>query len=231
MALTNLRRPVNLTGAKGRPMSQIPPPPPPHDYQRPDEPHYYMPQPRRTNVAAVVSLVSGLALCIPYATGIVAVVLGIAGLRKAKNPGVGGRGMALAGLILGAVSLLGWIVISIAVYRGYQQVRPGLTVTDTYLRNLAAGNTADAQANSTGAMSNEEIARLSQQVQRLGAYRGFTPTNVSMDYANGAARWDLGGRARFGETDTSVSITLQRHGPAWKVSRLVVTDRAVEAVE
>ena len=190
-----------------------------------------MPQPRRTNVAAIVSLVAGLALCIPYATGIVAVVLGIVGIRKAKYPGIGGRGMALAGLILGVVSLLGWIIISIAVYTGYQQVRPGLTVTDSYLRNLAAGNIADAQANSTGAMSSEEIARLSQQVRRLGTFRGFTPTNVRMDYANGAARWDLDGRARFGETDTSVSITLQREGTVWKVSRMVVTEPAVEAVE
>jgi prepilin-type processing-associated H-X9-DG protein len=60
-----------------------------------------------SNGFATASLICGiLGFCIPVLGGIVAIVLGIVGLTKTKDPRVGGKGMAIAGLVLGGVSIV-----------------------------------------------------------------------------------------------------------------------------
>lgn len=63
------------------------------------------------STAAVIALVCGLLLCLGPLTGIPAIIAGFIGRRAAKvDPAnVGGSGMALAGIILGIVNLLGWM--------------------------------------------------------------------------------------------------------------------------
>ena len=58
--------------------------------------------------AAVLALVSGLLLCLGPLTGITAIIAGILGLKAAKDDsrGVGGRGLSMAGIILGALNLV-----------------------------------------------------------------------------------------------------------------------------
>jgi len=60
---------------------------------------------QQNNVLAIVSLICAIVgLCIPIVTSIVAIILGAIAL---KNPVQ--KGMAIAGLIVGGVCLLGWI--------------------------------------------------------------------------------------------------------------------------
>jgi len=55
-------------------------------------------------------------MCIPIVTGLLAAIFGWIGIRKSQQyPHVGGRGMALAGMILGIVSTVGWIVVGTVV--------------------------------------------------------------------------------------------------------------------
>lgn len=85
-----------------------PPPPPP--------PGYYAPPPaKQTNWWAVLSLIFGV-----IGGVLVSVICGIVGLSKAKQ-GQGGRGLAIAGLVLSAlwvVALVGGIVIYLTVVKG-----------------------------------------------------------------------------------------------------------------
>jgi hypothetical protein len=60
---------------------------------------------QETNGLAVASLVCGLLLCLPIAS-LLAVIFGIISLGKTKDPRVGGRGMAIAGTVLGCLGLL-----------------------------------------------------------------------------------------------------------------------------
>src|SRR5271156_6556428 len=70
---------------------------------------YSMPASTRTSGAAITSLVCGLLGCVPFVTGLVAVITGIIGISATGNPAVRGRGMAIAGLILGLLSIGGWL--------------------------------------------------------------------------------------------------------------------------
>lgn len=95
-----------------------PPPPPPGGYGEP-APGYG--QPQTNSVMAIISLVTGiLGICCAgwFILSIAAVVLGYLGRKEIRESGgtKKGDGMALAGLILGAIGIalgiLSWILIA-----------------------------------------------------------------------------------------------------------------------
>jgi uncharacterized membrane protein len=63
------------------------------------------PQPAKRNPIAIASLICGLIACIPFVS-ILAIGFGIIGWRKTKAPGVRGKGMAIAGIVLGSIGVL-----------------------------------------------------------------------------------------------------------------------------
>lgn len=70
----------------------------------------YPPQPGKTNGMSIASLVLGLVgvpLCFLFVPSLLAVIFGIVGLNQIKSdPNQRGRGMAIAGIVLGAVMLV-----------------------------------------------------------------------------------------------------------------------------
>ncbi|HWC21242.1 MAG TPA: DUF4190 domain-containing protein [Flexivirga sp.] len=75
-------------------------------------------QPKPTNglaIAAFVTSLAGFVFC--FVAGIVAIVLGVLGLNRSKEIGGVGRGMSIAGIVIGAVQVvasIGYIVAIIA---------------------------------------------------------------------------------------------------------------------
>jgi hypothetical protein len=62
-------------------------------------------QPNKTNVLAIVSLVSA------FFVSVVGIITGHIALSQIKKTGENGRGLALAGTVLGYVFTLGWIIL------------------------------------------------------------------------------------------------------------------------
>lgn len=76
----------------------------------------YAVDPKIGNGWAVTSLIFGIfSFCIPLLATIVAVTAGILGLLKTKDPRVGGRGLSIAGIVLGVVGVLPSIFFSFFV--------------------------------------------------------------------------------------------------------------------
>ncbi len=73
------------------------------------------PQPLKTSVLAIISLVLGLLFCIPFAAPLVGLVLGIVALVMIAKPerALKGRGLAIAGVVVSAIVLLGHVVTTI----------------------------------------------------------------------------------------------------------------------
>ena len=65
--------------------------------------------PKKTNVLAIVAFISA------FFVSLLAIILGHISLSQIKKTGEGGRGLALAGTILGYVFSFGWIAVIIAV--------------------------------------------------------------------------------------------------------------------
>jgi len=97
------------------PSGAYPPPPPPGAYPPPPPPNYqpppgpYAPPTPGTNWWAVISLIFGV-----IGGVLISVVCGIIGLNRAKQ-GQGGRGMAIAGLVLSALWAVGIVILVAAL--------------------------------------------------------------------------------------------------------------------
>lgn len=112
--------------ASPTPPAAYPPPAPPAPpaYGAPAAPPAYgaapayaaYPQGPKTNTLAIVSLVSSLVgvFVIPIIGQIVGIITGHMSLGQIKRTGEGGRGLGLAGVIIGWVSLALWILGIIA---------------------------------------------------------------------------------------------------------------------
>lgn len=77
---------------------------------------YQPPRPTGTNGKAIASLVTslaGLAFCgLP---SIVGLVLGVIAMRETKRTGQEGHGLALAGVIVGALAVVGWLLYAVVI--------------------------------------------------------------------------------------------------------------------
>src|SRR5687767_10184515 len=121
-------------------MSQVPHPPPP---TAPPGQYGGPPPggtPARRNGAAIASLIFGLLGCIRLRGSLLAIVLGFVGVRKARDPQVGGKGLAIAGIILGLLWLGIYAAFGgtiLAVVRGTEAER---ATAKAFVTDLAAGN-------------------------------------------------------------------------------------------
>jgi hypothetical protein len=197
-------------------MSQIPPQPPSPQSMPPAG--YPAPAPRKTNGAAVGSLIVGLlGFCIPFLGGLIAVVLGFFGIQKAKDPQVGGKGMAIAGLILGLLSIGVWALAGGGVMRLIRGTAAEREVAKQFITDVAAGNTDAALAKTDGTIQREEVQDLTKTVQGWGSLKDVTTAGFS--YSGG--RCQVAGVATFGETSKPFEMNLVESGEdVWKVSSL-----------
>jgi len=94
------------------------PPPPPGGYGSPPPPpggygYQPLPQATGTNGMAIASLVCSLLGLLCAIGSILGLIFGFVALGQINKTGQGGRGMAMAGIIIGAISLVLGIVIGI----------------------------------------------------------------------------------------------------------------------
>jgi len=181
-------------------MTQMPPPP-----SMPYQPGMQNPynQPARTNVAAVISLICGILGCLVI-TPIIAVITGIVGIVQAKTLKTG-RGMALTGLILGILWIVGGAgilgttfyfarnsggIVNWAVGAGTKQQ---MTVV---LNNLVDGNTAAAKPFMPG-FSDEQLDSLSAELKPLGHVKEISFSSFKTNVNNGVVDSTYAGTITF----------------------------------
>ncbi len=70
---------------------------------------YY--QPQTTNGFSIAALICSIVLgWVPFLGGVLGVTFGLIGLRQCKRTGQRGRGLAIAGIVIGAVAIALWIL-------------------------------------------------------------------------------------------------------------------------
>ena len=99
------------------PQPFAPPPAPPFPGAAPVAPFAPAPPPpprsgSTTNTLAVVSFVAGVLCCVPVVTQAVALTCGFMGLTAIEESrgAQGGRGLAVAGIVLGGLGLVAWVL-------------------------------------------------------------------------------------------------------------------------
>jgi prepilin-type processing-associated H-X9-DG protein/predicted Zn finger-like uncharacterized protein len=95
-----------------QPTGSVTPPGMPPNYPQAQAQYSIPAGPQQSNGMAIASLICGLLGCTGIG-GILAIIFGIVALNKTKDPRYGGRGMAIAGLVLGCFGLIVPCMVSI----------------------------------------------------------------------------------------------------------------------
>lgn len=193
-------------------MAQFPQVPPPW----PAAPPPVQP-PRRGNGAAVVSLVLGIFGCIPEVTGVLAIILGVIGLRRARDPNVGGKGLAAAGLTLGIVSVVLWTAGIGIVGAMWHGSAPARDLAREYLDDFARQDVPAIMAASTRSVTEPQVRALSYRLRRLGPLQDVRFTGVYCNFGQ-PAQWTLNGQASYANGEAVFTIQIVRRADAWKVN-------------
>jgi hypothetical protein len=187
-----------------------------------------MPPPpaRAGNVAAIVGLVCGALGCVPFVTGVAAVIFSIVGLRKSREPGRGGRGIAIAGLVLGIVSVAGWGLFGGGVWAlvaGTAEVR---TVAKQFVWDVGRAKTAEAAAacDPAGGPDRAKVEAMSATLAPLGELHDVTVTSVETEYANGVKTASIGGRADFAKRAVRFRLDMIKRNEQWKVKGAIFAE-------
>jgi len=207
-------------------MSQVPPPayPPQYPPMPPAGPRgpYDPPPPARNNLSALFSLIFGLFQCIPFLMGLLAIILGFMGLRRARNPQVagGGRGLAIIGIILGFIGLIGWTIFfafgGLALWGVALATEKPRAVARQVVQDLSTGNLDGAMAGVSSSMDKEDMAQLMRKMKPWGALQDMTNTSMSIDNAGGV----LKGKTTFANTTKNHEIHVNLENDQWKVMSL-----------
>lgn len=190
-------------------MSQFPNQPPmnpPQPYVQPG-----MPGERpRASAAAIASLIFGILGCVPFLTSILAVILGIVGIRKTRDPRYTGKGIAIAGLILGLLGIVGWGTMGGGVYALYVTSRPVASVAQQFVKDVDAANLAAASAKAESTVTPAELQTLAEQFKQWGHLQDLTIPSRTVESTNGQTTWTLVGVARFGSGTKAATIKLRK---------------------
>lgn len=200
-----------------------PPPPPPIPAG-----HYPAPagaygiQPARRSGAAVASLVFGLLLCVPFVTGLLAIVTGLVGLGATRAGGRTGRGLATVGLILGVLNLVTWGAATpkmIALGKSaYTQVTAQNDIARQFFRDLSAGDVAAAAGKCHSTMPREALEQGAQTLQSWGALQDVTVSSVNVQSSTSTGdSWLIQGTAKYASGDRNFKVEFGKENGKWVI--------------
>lgn len=179
-------------------------------YGQPGIPGTPPPGERKLSISALMSLICGIIGCVPFITSLLAVILGIVGIKATSDPRRSGRGLAIAGLILGLIGLAGWGLFGGGIYAMIAGSRPAATVAHQFTSDLAAGNISGAAAQCEPTLAQEQLQSLADQFKSWGGFRDLTIPAREVNKQNGETIWTLTGVASFGNTTKRATFTIRK---------------------
>jgi len=182
---------------------------------------YAPPPANQGNGMAVASLIfSLLGFCLLFLGGLLGILFGIMGLKRANQAGGSGRGLAITGIVLGIITLITSSAIvgtgGMAYFGIRKVVNQYFGFVDDYIKDVSQGNVDAALAKTTG-MTREEIDAQSNQLKPLGAYKSWSfrsSGNTTSKSSGSGTTSSFPGTAHFanGNKDFEVSITADSSG-------------------
>jgi hypothetical protein len=162
---------------------------------------------------------------VPLLTGLLAVVFGIAGIRSTRDPRVAGRGLAIAGLVLGLVSLVGWSLFGGLVGVGYVRSKPARAAAEQFTADLSAADVTTAQSRCTSTVARPTLEAAAAAMRPWGPVSNMTSSQVSYGVYNGSETCGLNGVAVFANTRANYSFRLVKQAGVFKVEGFSFTDQ------
>jgi hypothetical protein len=177
-----------------------------------------MPPQSKPNGWAISSLVCGILGCIPFITGVLAIIFGIVGIKKSSDPQRGGRGLAIAGLVLGLVSIVLWGLFGSGIYALMSGTGPARDQARAFITDLSKADVASAQSRCTKKVDRDEIQRVADHMKDWGALKGMTILGVNMSASTGQqTKTQVSGSVEFDNLRKGFMATLVKEAEQWKI--------------
>jgi len=204
-------------------MSQYPPQPPQYPPQYPPgspPPGGYpggMPAGQQSNGLAITALIMGILSCIP-GVGLLAILFGALGLGKAKDPRVGGKGLAIVGILLGLISIVAYAGVGYSVYWGVNKFKALAEPGVKFFQALNKGDMAQAKSYTTSNITDADLTQLRETVKGMGELKDPKPTNF--DFKNDVL--DVSGTAVFANGTKKYNFKMVKVGDTYKVDKFTL---------
>ncbi|MDP9172500.1 MAG: DUF4190 domain-containing protein [Planctomycetota bacterium] len=137
--------------------------------------------------AAITSFIVSIFGCVPLLTGATAIVFGIIAIRATTNGLMRGRGLAIAGLVLGTISLVLWGAVGSLGIWAWVASSPSRALGYQFIADLNTNNLAAATAESTSQISTAQINAGVAYLQTLGGAQQTKITNSNISKNIGSA--------------------------------------------
>jgi hypothetical protein len=173
---------------------------------------YTLSPPTRTNGFAIASLICGILGCIPFVSGILAVIFGILGIKKTNQPGYGLKWMAVVGIILGLLGIVGWATFGGGMYAVYRATDKPRSIAKQFAKDVVAGDVNAAMLHTSG-IDRGQIEAASTRLKSQGPVQDVTLNNAAVDSSNGNTVWHLMGSVKLSNRDADYDVTLIKAGP------------------
>jgi hypothetical protein len=225
---------ADLTGEKkGITMSQYPPPPPqppqyppqgmppqgfpPQGY--PQQPYGGAPQAAKSNGMAITSLIMGILSCIP-GVGLLAILFGLLGMGKAKDPRVGGKGLAVVGLLLGVLGTVGWAYGAYKINQGWHLLKGMAEPAAGFFQGVADGDFSKAKSYTTNNVSEAEIRAAQETMKSMGKYKNMQADPQKTTWENGVL--ESSGVVIFENGTKKYHFRMVKVGDSYKVDKFTL---------
>jgi len=165
------------------------------------------------SIASVASLACGIFLIVPFFAGLAAVALGVIGIRQVNEskPKMRGRRLAIAGVILGLLNVVGWT----AYFRFISEISgPGRSVARLFINDLNSANAADARRQCLDNVRSDRLKAASNQLKDWGGVNSISVLYVSRETADGITTGAVRGTLRT----PSGEHAFQLQTANWKIS-------------
>lgn len=167
---------------------------------------------------AVSSLICSLLFCIPFVTSAVGLLLGIVGVAITGPMGRrSGRGIALAGLILGVLGLFGWGYLTVQIYRG---IIVPIQQAGEFVIAIRQGDYTRAGRFTVTPFDNARLPELAEKVRELGDFRSFDQPQFRELRESGVSGLAISGVAVFQRGRLQFSAEVVQTPEGWRLRKL-----------
>jgi hypothetical protein len=205
-------------------VSQTPPmsaPPPP----------YLPPAAKQANIPAIISLVTGILSCIP-GLGFVALIVGIIGLAKAgktnaRGQQIGGKGLAISGIILGLIGIIWTGSFILIAFKGREMIAagaPARAVAKQFALDVGRGDANAAAGDCSTAMAPGKVRAVVAQANAWGALQDTHLLSFAIDDKNGLRTATVAGVAEFANVKKKYTATLDQEDGVYRIEDFTFAD-------
>jgi Domain of unknown function (DUF4190) len=169
------------------------------------------------SIASAASLACGIFVIVPFFAGLAAIGLGILGIRQINqsNLKMRGRQLAMAGVVLGLLNILGWF----AYFKFIGAISgPGRSVTHHFIDDLNSADSSAAGRECLGNIRPDRLTAASNQIKNWGGVKNVAVLFVTNETVNGTTTGLVRGTLRTPTGDRAFQLqTASDDDSNWKI--------------